>query len=248
MDPGVAVQRGGWLAILAASWIVVACDGSPPVPRVFAAASLDGLIEAVEPTAHCSYSASSTAARQVAAGAPADLLVVADPAWLVEAGERVGPATTIATNRLVLVAPVGTDLEVDLEGPAPAVARLAIGDPAHVPVGRYGAQALRALGWWAALEPRILPAHDARAALRLVALGEARLGVVYASDAVAEERVQVVAVLPERLHQPIRYVAAVVDDSAAGARLLRSLRGERGRRWLARAGLQPMVAADADSR
>ena len=94
--------------------------------------------------------------------------------------------------------------------------RLALGDPTHVPAGMYAEEALRSLGVWAALEDRLAPAADARAALALVERGEVALGVVYASDAAGSERVDVVAVLAEHLHPTIRYPLAIVAGHGEG--------------------------------
>lgn len=236
----------GLLLVLA----LAACGPADPPPTVLAASSLAGVVSeiaaTVEPRSRCSFSSSGTAARQVAAGAPADLLVVAELEWLAVAGGRIGPGVVIAGNRLVLVVPADSELRVTLDGPPPQVARLALGDPAFVPLGRYAEEALRALGWWSPLEARLLPAMDARMALRLVASGEAELGVVYASDALASARVRVVAELPETLHRPIRYHAAVVDGSAVGQRLLLALRSPAAAAVLERHGLQAMLERDAE--
>ncbi|OSQ45633.1 molybdate ABC transporter substrate-binding protein [Marivita geojedonensis] len=169
---------------------------------------------------------SSTLARQIDAGAPADVFVSANGEWmdwLAEAG-RVLPDSRvdIAANRLVLIAhdpsvqsagdvTTGTDLP----GMLGADGRLAIALPEAVPAGIYAKTALMKLGLWEAVAHRLAPTDNVRAALALVALGEAPLGVVYSTDARAEPRVVVAGQFSEDTHPPIRYPAAVVSDSPA---------------------------------
>jgi molybdate transport system substrate-binding protein len=243
-------QRSAWLCVGALLLALAGCGQQAAPPTILAAASLAEVVAAVvsevEPETRCSFSGSGTAARQIAAGAPADLLLVAESSWLAVAGPRLGPGVVIAGNRLVLIAPDDSPLLVALDGPAPSVARVAIADPASVPAGRYAQEALHGLGWWQAWQPRLIPTGDVRMALRLVASGEADLGLVYASDAGASTGVRMLAEIPEQLHQPIRYHAAVVDGSAAGTRLLAALRGPLGTAALERHGLLPMLAADAE--
>lgn len=90
--------------------------------------------------------------------------------------------------------------------------RLAVGDPDHVPAGIYAKEALQNLGAWAALEPKLARANNVRSAMALVERGEAPLGVVYGSDAVASDKVKVVALFPEDSHKPVEYPMAIVKD------------------------------------
>lgn len=167
---------------------------------------------------------SSTLARQIDAGAPADVYVSANATWmdwLAEQG-RVLPDSRvdIASNRLVLVAHA-PDFEseaditpqTDILTGLGASGRLAIALPEAVPAGIYAKTALEALGLWGDLSTRLAPTDNVRAALALVALGEAPLGIVYATDAVADPRVRVAGVFPDQSHPPIRYPAAAVADS-----------------------------------
>jgi len=98
--------------------------------------------------------------------------------------------------------------------------RLAIADPRAVPAGRYARASLESLGAWKGVEPRLAPAGDVRAALALVARGEAPLGIVYRTDALAEPRVKVVATFPEASHPPIVYGMALLDGAGPEARAL----------------------------
>lgn len=217
--------------------VVTVCSAAPaaradPVVTVFAAASLTDAISAAGAAftaatgirLRYSFAASSTLARQIEAGAPADLFAAANQAWmdylddrgLVVAATRASPLA----NRLVLVAPVdGDTAPIDLaRAEAPdhlhnrlGDGRLAVGDPDHVPAGIYARQALESLGLWDVLDRRLARADNARAALALVERGEVPLGIVYATDAaIAAQRVMVVGVFPPTSHRPIAYPFAVV--------------------------------------
>jgi molybdate transport system substrate-binding protein len=172
------------------------------------------------------YGASSALARQVDAGAPAELFLSADLDWIDWLAKRhrlAAPPVRLLANDLVLIAPAagradvrlvpGVDLARALDG-----GRLAIADPRAVPAGRYARAALESLGAWKGIEPRLAPAGDVRAALALVARGEAPLGIVYRTDALAEPRVRVVATFPEASHPPIVYGLALLDGATADAR------------------------------
>ena len=147
----------------------------------------------------------------------------------------------VATNRLVLVAPADSALrDVSLEPGVDLAAllgerKLALGDPAHVPAGRYAQAALEHLGAWAAVRTRIAPAESVRVALVYVERREAPLGIVYATDVRGVPGVKVLAQFPATAHPPIRYPAAVL----AGARtpqanaFVRFLHDDAGARWRA---------------
>ncbi len=194
---------------------------------VFAAASLtDALTEAggqfsarYNLTVRHSFSSSAQIARQLVAGAPADLFIAADTKWMDYAIERrlVRPETRrlLTGNSLVIVAPANaTEHSRSADWPsALGSGRLVTGDPDSVPLGRYAREALQFLGLWSQLGPRIARAENARAALVLVARGEAPLGIVYASDALGESRVRVVARVESRAHSTIVYPAAIVSNA-----------------------------------
>jgi molybdate transport system substrate-binding protein len=196
---------------------------------VFAAASLATALEdaAAAWTAETgvetalSFAGSSALARQIAQGAPADLFLSANVAWMdrLEADGLIRPGTwrALVGNALVLVAhgaPPALAIApgFDLAG-ALGDGRLAMALVDAVPAGIYGRQALEALGVWEAVAPRVAEADNVRAALALVARGEAPLGIVYATDAVAEPGVSVVGTFPADSHDPIVYPAAVTAES-----------------------------------
>ena len=205
---------------------------------VFAAASLTDALRSVAerpgrsgPPWRLSFAASSTLARQIEQGAPADLFVSADEAWMdyLVRRDRIveGSRRDVATNRLVVVHP-GAARPDEREPPETVEAlraallagtgRIAAGDPAHVPAGRYAKAALAELGLWPAVAPRLVRADNVRSALVFVERGEAGAGIVYATDARLTRSVRVVARFPAASHAPIRYPAAIVVGAAAGAR------------------------------
>ncbi|WP_295933759.1 molybdate ABC transporter substrate-binding protein [uncultured Xanthomonas sp.] len=198
---------------------------------VFAAASLkESLDEAASAyqrasgtPVQVSYAASSTLARQVEQGAPADVFVSADQEWMDYLQQRklIDPALRrdLLGNTLVLVAPAASKAQVDLRKPSALLAalgaqgRLAVGQTASVPAGKYARAALQALGQWDSVQPRLAESESVRSALMLVARGEAPLGIVYGSDAQAEPKVRVVATFPADSHAPIVYPVAPLRAS-----------------------------------
>lgn len=208
---------------------------------VFAAASLAPALEQVADAwgrpAVVSPAGSSVLARQIALGAPADVFVSANAAWMDHVADRVVPGTRVdvASNRLVVIGPAGTAPS----GLTRALSdgRVAMGLLNAVPVGVYGEQALRALTLWPDVAPRVVQVDNARAALALVAMGEAPRAVVYASDALAEPRVAVIAAIPADSHAPIRYPAAALTDSPSAHSFVRFLAGPAGQTILRAHGL-----------
>jgi molybdate transport system substrate-binding protein len=173
-----------------------------------------------------SYAASNALARQIEAGAPADLFISADLDWMDFLDQRklLAPGTrvTLLGNTLVLIAPATSNVTLKIGagfGLASALGggRLAMANPDSVPAGRYGRSALEALGVWSSVETRIARTENVRAALALVARGEAPLGIVYRTDALAEKGVRVVDTFPASTHPPILYPAAVVATGQAPA-------------------------------
>ena len=174
------------------------------------------------------FAASSTGARQIEAGASAAAFISADEEWVRYLADRqlVEPDSErdLAGNALVLVAPADSAL-----GPVPidthlplakwlGAGRLALGDPAHVPAGRYTQAALTRLGLWESVKARLAPAESVRVALRYVASGECPLGVVYRTDTAHANGVRTLGEFPADLHPPIRYRAVLLrpgaDDTA----------------------------------
>lgn len=209
---------------------------TPPVmaagrgPLVLAAASMQ---EAMNAAANAwaaerharpvlSFAASSALARQVRAGAPADLFISADEEWMDDVQKagfvRPGTRADLAGNRLVLIAPAGVPVRLRI-GPNMPVARalgdsrLAIANPDSVPAGKYGKAALTALGVWPSVAGRLARGDNVRSAMALVERGEARLGIVYATDARASKQVRIVGLFPPSSHAPIRYPVALLTSS-----------------------------------
>lgn len=227
---------------------------------VFAAASLGEALtaaaEAVPDTPlTLAFAGSATLARQIDHGAPAALFVSADLAWMDYLDDRgalmPGTRRVIAGNRLVLIAPRGDSLPAAtvLGADTPlatmlGTGRLAIALTDAVPAGRYARAALETLGLWDSVAPRLAQTDNVRAALALVARGEAPYGIVYASDAAAEPRVAAIATVPAATHPPIRYPAALLatgpaDARPAAAAFLAFLSGAEGQAILAAYGLGP---------
>lgn len=232
-----------WCVLLASSTLL-ACGPSPEEaqagPVVLAPSSVQEALEDVGKAwvaeGHAapvlSFAASSALARQVQHGAPADLFVSADEEWMdtlqAEHLLRAGSHGNLLTNRLVLVTGRGGAVRglADLGD-----GKLALADPRAVPAGKYAKAALESLGQWQAVEDRVVPAENVRAALALVERGEAALGIVYATDALASDGVEVLETYPAASHPPIRYPAAVLAGSKHpdAAALLAFLRSERAR-------------------
>ena len=216
------------IAVLALAMSVPALAATGPL--VLAAASLQESLNAEadayaatgQPRPVLSFGASSALARQIMAGAPADLFISADEDWMDAVAKanllRAGTRSTLVTNRLVLIAPAIQPLRLRI-APNFALAaalgdgKLAMADPDSVPAGKYGKAALTALGVWSAVEPAVARAENVRAALALVSRGAARAGVVYATDAKADPGVVVAGVFPSATHAPITYPVSVLAGS-----------------------------------
>ncbi len=197
---------------------------------VFAAASLkealDGQVARFETATGSkvvvAYAGSNALAKQVEAGAPADVFLSADVDWLDYLDQRklIRDTTRInlLRNRLVLIAPADSTVALRIApgfelAAALGTGRLAMANPDSVPAGKYGRDALRALNVWPGIESRLARAENVRAALLLVARGEAPFGIVYATDALAEPKVRVVDTFPESTHAPIVYPVAIIAAS-----------------------------------
>ena len=226
---------------------VPAAEPQQPQILLFAAASLTDAMQAIaagyEKTAHVtvksSFDSSSVLARQIEAGAKADVFFSADTAWmdylasrnLIQAASR----ANVLGNRLVLIAPAQSAVQLKIAPHFPLAAalsdgRLATGDPDSVPVGRYARSALTTLGVWDEIAPRLARAENVRVALLYVDRGEAPLGIVYASDALADKRVRVVDTFPASTHEPIVYpIALTASARGEAAGFVAYLRGPQGR-------------------
>ncbi len=220
---------------------------------VFAASSLQTALDALTPRitaatgvrVRISYAASSALARQLEAGAPADLFVSADEDWMdyvqARGSVRIGSRVALLGNRLVLIAPAQTPTRLtigpgfDLAG-ALGRGRLAVADPA-VPAGKYARAALETLRVWPSVSGHLAATENVRAALLLVARGESPLGIVYLTDALADRRVTVVDTFPASSHPPIVYPAALTARAPAeAARVLAYLQTAEARAVFAAQG------------
>ncbi|MDE8652903.1 molybdate ABC transporter substrate-binding protein [Novosphingobium album (ex Liu et al. 2023)] len=199
-------------------------------PLVLAAASLqeamnqaaDAWAARKHPRPVISFASSAALARQIEAGAPADLFVSADEDWMNHVAGKglIRPSTRTAflSNRLVLIAPAASTARLTIARGFPLAralgnGRLAMADPDAVPAGKYGKAALTRLGVWTAVAPKVARAENVRAALALVERGAAPFGIVYATDARASTQVKVIGVFPPATHPPITYPIALLKTS-----------------------------------
>lgn len=228
--------RNGWNLAALIGAMVLALALAPSVYAadkvvVFAAASLKNALDAVNEVrqaetgkdATISYAASSALARQIEQGAPADIFISADLDWMDYLSEKQliapGSRTNLLGNRIVLIATADKAVQTKIGPDFPLAeflgnGRLAMADVKAVPAGKYGKAALEKLGVWAEVEDKVAQAENVRAALKLVATGEAPLGIVYQTDAVAEPAVKVIGVFPEDVHSPIVYPVGVTAESS----------------------------------
>ncbi len=227
------------LLLLAAALLAPAAGAVERGPLVLAAASLQESLNAAADAwaakGHArpvlSFAGSSALARQILAGAPADLFLSADEPWMdaVQKAGRIrdGTRTTLLGNRLVLIGPARGSLHLVPRRGFPLAralggGRLAVANTDAVPAGKYAKAALTTLGVWTDVAANLAPAENVRAAMALVERGAAPLGIVYATDAKASKLVRVVGVFPASSHPPIRYPVALLKASrhpdAAGFR------------------------------
>jgi molybdate transport system substrate-binding protein len=237
------------LAGLFIAFTILCGSASPPAVAqdksltVFAAASMKNALDDVDAayTAKtgvkiaASYAASSTLAKQIEQGAPADVFVSADTDWMdyATAKKAINEPTRINLlgNSIVLIAPKDSSINNVIIGPGFDLAKLAgagkiaTGDVNSVPVGKYAKAALEKLGAWDTAAPKFAMAESVRAALTLVARQEAALGIVYSTDAKVEPGVKIVGTFPADSHPPIIYpVAATTTAKAEAAGYLAFLR------------------------
>lgn len=233
MDELMLTRRMFGLAALGLAALI----STAPVPAlaaekvtVFAAASLKNALDEVAAawtvetgkTATISYAASSALAKQIEEGAPADIFFSADLDWMKYLTDRKlvaeGSEIQLLGNEIVLIAPADSKAETVIAKDFPLTTllgdgKLAMGDVKAVPAGKYGKAALESLGVWSSVEGKVAQAENVRAALKLVATGEAPLGIVYQTDARAEPKVKVVGTFPSDSHPPIIYPVAVTAES-----------------------------------
>lgn len=219
--------RLGLTCFLLLSWLLPV---SAEQLTVFAAASLREAAEQIGTAFEAqtgtkvvfSFAGTGTLARQVAAGAPADVFLSADADWMdyVAAEDAVVKSSIeeVASNAIVLVGPEGAAplrLSPDSLSQRLGGERLAIADPETVPAGRYGKASLKTLGLWQSVSGQLAPMENVRVALAAVARGETPLGLVYRTDAAIDPKVSEVVELPQDSHPRIRYLAARTTISTA---------------------------------
>lgn len=249
----------GGMAATAAWSAPLRAQGAPRPLLVFAAASLTEALGQVgrayrartRQPVRFSFASSSVVARQLEAGARADLFFSADLDWMeyVQARDLIDRATrrNLLRGRLALIAPRGSAVRLPIGRGFPIVqalgrrGRLAVGDPEYVPAGRYARSALINLGVWNDVADRLVRADNVRVALAYVSRGEAPLGVVYETDARIDPGVRVVGLFPPASHPPIVYPVAVTRRAGAGARAFYDFaRGPEGLAIFRRYGFQTL--------
>jgi molybdate transport system substrate-binding protein len=227
---------------------------------VFAAASLKNALDDVDADfakaagikVTASYAASSALAKQIEQGAPADVFASADVDWMDYAQQKKlikdDTRVNLLGNRLVLIAPKTSRLGNVTIGPGVDLAALAgdgrivTGDVRAVPVGRYAKVALEKLGAWPKAAPKMAMTENVRAALALVARGEAPLGIVYETDAKVEPGVKIVGTFPADSHPPILYpFAATAGAKPQAARYLAFLRSAAAKNVFERYGFSVLA-------
>ena len=256
------LRRRSWLGLaLALPFLPGAVGAQGGGMVVFAAASLKNALDEIaaawakdtgKPAPRISYAASPALARQMEQGAPADLFISADLDWMDYAAGKnlIRPDTrfNLLGNKIVLIAPrdsrtttlalTGGDLTKALAG-----GKLSMGNVDAVPAGKYGKAALQKLGAWNSVKDSIAQAENVRAALLLVARGEAPLGIVYGTDAAAEPGVRIVTTFPAESHPPITYPAALTRESknADAKNVLGFLRSAKARAVFEKQGFTVLV-------
>ena len=227
---GLGMKRRAWLGLAAAIAMAPAGASAQDGMVIFAAASLKNALDEIatawsketgKPMPRISYAASSALAKQIEQGAPADMFISADTDWMdhVDRKDLIRKDTrfNLLGNKIVLIAPRDAKVSVDMKpgfdlAKALAGGKLAMANVDAVPAGKYGKAALEKLGAWDGVKGNVAQAENVRAALLLVARGEAPLGIVYATDAAAEPNVKTVGDFPADSHPPIIYPAALARE------------------------------------
>jgi molybdate transport system substrate-binding protein len=197
---------------------------------VFAAASLNNALTEISKqyeVSHpndkiqTSFAASSVLAKQIQAGAPAQIFISADEPWMdtLEKSNALIDKSRVKllANQLVLITPIDHTfpvmMEKDFHLSRAFTGKICLGNPDSVPAGKYGKQSLTSLGWWDELQSRVVPTEDVRSALAFVARGECPVGVVYSTDALISDKVKIIGTFPDKSHAPIIYPLALLKTS-----------------------------------
>jgi len=237
-----------FLPLIFAALLPTLTQAEQPSVTVFAAASLRGTLDEVargyDGDVALSFGGSGTMARQIDAGAPADVVLLAAPVWMTWLRDRgaieADAVVDLLGNSLVLIAPADNNIAPDPADLAGALgdARLAMGQRDAVPAGIYAREWLEVTGQWEAIAPHLAETDNVRSALALVARAETPLGVVYRTDALAEPQVRILYDIPQGTHSPITYPAAALSDS--GAAFMAHLQSDDARAVFARHGFKPL--------
>jgi len=224
------IWRGSAFAAALCVLAIGALAAEQPDVTVFAATSLTNALQDIGKDFEAngggkvkfSFAASSLLARQIEAGAEADVFFSADAEWMAYLDQRKlivsGSRRDLLSNRLALVAPAESAITLKIEPGFPLAkalgdGRLAIAEPETVPAGKYAKAALTKLGVWDSVSGKLAPAENVRAALMYVARGEAMLGIVYTTDVKAERKVKTVDTFPADTHPAIVYPAALTGTA-----------------------------------
>ena len=187
---------------------------------------------------HFNFASSATLARQIHAGAPADIFLSANAKWMDWLADRSlihnSSRFNLAANRLVLIAPAGSPLKFNgiVNG------RIAVGDIKSVPAGMYAKEALESLGWLKAWRPKMVMSSNVRTALLYVGRGEVEAGIVYATDAKASGMVSVIGIFPPDTHDPIVYPIAACSTKKGNGTFLQFLKSNEAKQILTRNGFK----------
>jgi molybdate transport system substrate-binding protein len=257
-------NRASGLVAGALAALLLAAPALAQDVTVFAAASLKNALDDINAawsaetgkSATISYAASSALAKQIEEGAPADVFISADLDWMAYVSERnltkKDTEVQLLGNRIVLIAPADSTATVEIGGGFDLASllgdgRLAMANVDAVPAGRYGRAALESLGVWDSVADRIAQAENVRAALALVATGEAPLGIVYRTDAAADRSVNILGTFPEDTHPPIVYPAAATAEAGPEAdTFLAYLQTDTAIELFEAQGFQVLVPATTD--
>ncbi|MEE1656998.1 molybdate ABC transporter substrate-binding protein [Microvirga sp. CF3062] len=267
---GFSVRALAQVFLGALVWASLALSGGASAQTrdvvVFAAASLKNALDEAGAAwmrdtgkrVVMSYAASNALAKQIEAGAPADLFFSADLDWMDYAATKglikTESRVSLLGNSLVLIAPKGSAVQAELKPGLDLAAvlgsnRLAMGHVNAVPAGKYGKAALEHLGIWTGVKDRTAQTENVRTALLLVSRGEAPLGIVYKTDAASDPNVTIVATFPEGSHSPIFYPVALTKDSSNpdAAAFLSFLRSDKAEPFFEKQGFTVLNKAGSGS-
>jgi len=225
---------------------------------VFAAAGLTDVMAEIADSFESNYhikvktnmASSGTLARQIEQGALADIYISASKKWsdYIDSLDVSNNTlkSTIASNKLVLIAPIHSNLKLDCIDSTLNIKyligseRISMGDPAHVPAGKYGQQSLMHYGWYDKIQSQLLPAKDVRSALMVVEMSEAPLGIVYKTDALKSSKVKIIAQFPDVSHSPIEIIASVMNEKASAKQFYEYLQSNQAKLLLKKYGFSEL--------